>query len=524
MTTTTTSLASVAQKVLSNKTDHGNLAEDGVEALRRPMSESHSAREVATLASPRASSEVNLRKLLDGEDDQDDDSSRRNLHRVSTTPTLSQQPRPTNYSNRQPSQNKYGWKSITQMITKSKARKEVHKEANNITNIPLLDLLVTGTPAGLIMAARFQRDERNKRRVPVLFNQLSITVTDSIRKKGHIIFRIEMQYGTGPDCMHWVVYRDYRDLANLHSRYRLAGVHPRSRPLKLPPFPGSFLPNALGVSKDKKADSEMMHASAASGVVAGLGALAGAISGVPQLTRQDVNLTQRKRVEEYLHELARVLMFRPEANRLFRFLELSNIGLRLACTEQSYHGKEGYLAISGLQIPNSSLLLRPREWVRKYTPKWFVVRHSYIAIVESLSSLAIYDVIFADSDFIIQKRNALEPANLFTSEKADKSSRHHAFRIRNSQQELSMRWKNERVISQFVDSIENMLTQTIWSKQKRFDSFAPVRHKVAAQWLVDGRDYFWSVSRAILRAKEVIYIHDWWLSPELVCCLLIVRH
>ena len=29
------------------------------------------------------------------------------------------------------------------------------------------------------------------------------------------------------------------------------------------------------------------------------------------------------------------------------------------------------------------------------------------------------------------------------------------------------------------------------------------------------RDYFWNLSRAILLAKETVYIHDWWLSPEL---------
>jgi len=32
---------------------------------------------------------------------------------------------------------------------------------------------------------------------------------------------------------------------------------------------------------------------------------------------------------------------------------------------------------------------------------------------------------------------------------------------------------------------------------------------------VDGRDYYWAVSIALERAKETIYIADWWLSPEL---------
>lgn len=35
------------------------------------------------------------------------------------------------------------------------------------------------------------------------------------------------------------------------------------------------------------------------------------------------------------------------------------------------------------------------------------------------------------------------------------------------------------------------------------------------KWYVDGRDYFWAVSEALERAKETIYIADWWLSPEL---------
>ena len=34
------------------------------------------------------------------------------------------------------------------------------------------------------------------------------------------------------------------------------------------------------------------------------------------------------------------------------------------------------------------------------------------------------------------------------------------------------------------------------------------------------RDYFWNLSRAILLAKESIYIHDWWLSPGKLLCSL----
>lgn len=49
----------------------------------------------------------------------------------------------------------------------------------------------------------------------------------------------------------------------------------------------------------------------------------------------------------------------------------------------------------------------------------------------------------------------------------------------------------------------------------RFQSFAPERPANNVKWYVDGRDYFWAVSVAMERAKETIYIADWWLSPEL---------
>ncbi|KAL2825272.1 hypothetical protein BDW59DRAFT_146321 [Aspergillus cavernicola] len=52
-------------------------------------------------------------------------------------------------------------------------------------------------------------------------------------------------------------------------------------------------------------------------------------------------------------------------------------------------------------------------------------------------------------------------------------------------------------------------------ESNRFDSFAPVRQGNKVKWYVDALDYLWAVSVALEQAKEVIYIEDWWLSPEL---------
>lgn len=53
------------------------------------------------------------------------------------------------------------------------------------------------------------------------------------------------------------------------------------------------------------------------------------------------------------------------------------------------------------------------------------------------------------------------------------------------------------------------------AQSHRFDSFAKERDGNKIKWYVDGQDYFWAVSVALERAKETIYIEDWWLSPEL---------
>lgn len=91
----------------------------------------------------------------------------------------------------------------------------------------------------------------------------------------------------------------------------------------------------------------------------------------------------------------------------------------------------------------------------------------------------------------------------------------HTFYVQNSQMRLKLWARNERQMLQWITALEKAAAATPFIAKNRFDSFAPVRLNVAAQWLVDGRDYMWNLSRAILMAQSTIYIHDWWLSPEL---------
>lgn len=108
--------------------------------------------------------------------------------------------------------------------------------------------------------------------------------------------------------------------------------------------------------------------------------------------------------------------------------------------------------------------------------------------------------------------NALANASHWTSGKA-------TLCFKNTQGVYHFRAKNEQQARQFEKSIRYAASLSMWTKDNRFGSYAPVRHHSAVSWFVDGRDYFWDVSVALENAKECIYIHDWWLSPELV-----IRH
>lgn len=51
--------------------------------------------------------------------------------------------------------------------------------------------------------------------------------------------------------------------------------------------------------------------------------------------------------------------------------------------------------------------------------------------------------------------------------------------------------------------------------EHRYLSFAPQRQGNDIKWYVDACGYMWAVSVALERARESIWILDWWLSPEL---------
>ncbi|EXA45303.1 phospholipase D [Fusarium oxysporum f. sp. raphani 54005] len=398
-------------------------------------------------------------------------------------------------------------------------------------------------------------------------------------KDRHWLFTIELEYGSGPSRMSWTVTRTLRDIYNLHLRYKFAINNEKYMPGRMdlggrpkqPKFPYSAFPYLRGARKKGEESDEEDQASirgeeetAGEGTAteaAGDGILSdpenpgglprrksrnflgmgprrrstgitdpGDMSnpegpGMPAMDmatrRQRYVEKQRRILEKYLSEMIRWLMFRADSNRLCRFLELSALGVRLAA-EGSYHGKECYLHIQPSKGLDFRRALTPAKVISRHSRKWFLVRQSYIVCVESPENMNIFDVYLVDSKFSISSKRSKVKAIGSAEKKAEidltveaPPDKHHTMTLRSSERKVRLFSRNQSVMKQFEDSINQMLKQTPWYQNKRFDSFSPVRNHVFAQWLVDGRDYMWNVSRAINMARDVIYIHDWWLSPEL---------
>lgn len=208
------------------------------------------------------------------------------------------------------------------------------------------------------------------------------------------------------------------------------------------------------------------------------------ISNVNEVVQKDYIEVLRCAVEKYVLELFKVLRFRADANRLFQFLEVSNMTIRLA-PESPFHGKEGYL------ILRSSAMVqgwRVSHWkpndisqmVVRHTSKWYMVRESYILCVKDISASNILEVFLVDPGFRVTHSDSGKD-----EEDPYSSQVHITFQLENLERKMKLVTNSRRQLGLWMSSITQMKDNTVWSKPHRFNSFAPVRTNVQAQWFVD---------------------------------------
>ncbi|KAK4541519.1 hypothetical protein LTR36_007965 [Oleoguttula mirabilis] len=495
---------------------------------------------------------------------------------------------------RQASSSAQKWKQVKAGLRMlGQKKRDERMRVDHQKSAQLMAELLAGAPAALVFASMYQRDEHGHRKVPVLLEQLKIRITDSDMRKDHagdrhLVFKMDLEYGNGPARMQWTIRRTLQDFANLHFKYKSQAKLDSVRHFrgedkskaKMPRFPKSAFPYARTVrglfekiddDEDEAEEVALPPTPGANGLFDG--SVAGDGSGterpgmgkhrrktsffapprrtstgdlIPQNAdpnslsarqKELYNERQRRKLETYLQQMIRWLIFRADSTRLCKFLEVSALAIRLSA-EGGWQGKQGLLTIySGqsrevqkkrlLGLATGGFAALGNSIAERHKPRWFLVRHSYLVCVDGPESSTPYDVFLVDSDFRTEKAqkrltgapeqqtSAVEKDGKVQPTKASKAGKHHLIRLYNAERKLKLIARSERQYIQFQESINSMMQETIWAKKQRFASFAPVRHGVWARWLVDGRDHMWQVSRAIDNAKDFIYIHDWWLSPEL---------
>ncbi|CAB4388903.1 unnamed protein product [Rhizophagus irregularis] len=312
-------------------------------------------------------------------------------------------------------------------------------------------------------------DYKGRRAPPIIFEALKLAITDSYADHNmynlQTIFRIELEYGD----VKWVIKRSGYEFFqldfNLKKRQEIAGI---------PSF-STGMSAWVGTLFHR---SEERHARQAT-----------------------LSLERRKTLQEYLIRLIGVLR-KHVSYDLNEFLELSAISIT---RDMGWKGKECYLENKVEKFRKPRFFWRMRNSNEKWEKEWVIVRDSYIAFCSHISSSSPADVFLMDKYFKCDRTEIHGIHKVLLHDRIDLS---------NSSRKIELRG-DKRTLESLMESINKVKISSPWVRQHRFDSYAPIREAAKIKWYVDGKDYFFAVSQAILAAKSEIYIEDWWLSPEL---------
>ncbi|KAI8369196.1 hypothetical protein EDC96DRAFT_504222 [Choanephora cucurbitarum] len=310
------------------------------------------------------------------------------------------------------------------------------------------------------------RDEHARKAPPILFDALNISITGSIMHQNvsHKLwsFRIDIQYGD----IKWFIRRTIIEFYNLHLTLKFKYIS--GFILEPPPsFPSQLthLTNAALTSMHIARDQE-------------------------ESLWRDIALKRCDALESYLKELIRRASMTVNYE-LCEFLELSALSI---VKDMGWKGKEGYLEYR-VRLPS----LRLFKW-QKWQKEWVILRDSYVAFCEDISSRIPTDVLLFDKHVKFVQTQGTFGTHLVIS---------------NASKQIEIKAPTSRHMDEWIEMFSKVQTESPWMMNHRFGSFAPIRRNANVKWFVDGQDYFEAVAQAILSAKSEIFIEDWWLSPQL---------
>lgn len=432
-----------------------------------------------------------------------------------------------------------------------------HDAATSDRANKLVYSLMAAGPSINLLASCLCEDEHGIARAPLLLSLLGFTISDTSQTPftKNRKFRLDLEYGVGPQRLQWSVEKTAKDLLYLHSKFKIDNFKSDfSRTEELPRYP--IPPLRLKLKNFRKTQDDHLQVERAAspirtsqddnhsvlsagtfgGTLAQLRAHLSRASLVSEESPEDLRRRAQRnsdyisQVAKYLEDLVKIVELKAQLNRLFHFFEISPISALLSY-ETGFQGKQGVIHVGG----NTKL----QGWrvghfkandlkgmIDRRQEKWLLVRNTYVMYVNDINSTLPLEVFLVDPKFrVIVRGSDNHSASDTESDYEDNdgpalSHSHKVFKhlkitLENSERKLVLITRSEKEHRLWYKSLTDLKNSTVWAEPHRFESFAPIRKNCFAQWFVDARDYFWAVSLALEMAKDVIFIHDWWLSPEL---------
>ncbi|CAF4256278.1 unnamed protein product [Rotaria sp. Silwood2] len=161
--------------------------------------------------------------------------------------------------------------------------------------------------------------------------------------------------------------------------------------------------------------------------------------------------------------------------------------------------------INGLSFSRKEGYLLNRSKDDYHGRQWFIIKDSYVVYMQP-DTHEIRFPMLVDRNFQILSglRNA---------------GAHHGIKIINLQRTLVVKCETARDCEEWLQHLKNLTEQAngfFGSKVNQFNSYAPIRENQLAHWFINGKSYMEAVAKALLTAKDEVFITDWWLSPEIM--------
>ncbi|CAF2832619.1 unnamed protein product [Rotaria sp. Silwood2] len=208
-----------------------------------------------------------------------------------------------------------------------------------------------------------------------------------------------------------------------------------------------------------------------------------------------------KTLQNYLNKVLKHPKFR-EHIAVREFLEVSSLSF--------VHGlgislKEGAIAKRSIDdFRGRSIFLRVPFVCDKlrchHAQQWFVLKDSYLVYMDSDSALIGFPMLI---DRAISLKQGYR-----------KTSTNNGIKIKNSQRSILIKFEKEDERDIWFECFMNVKNKSLFTEQNIFNSYAPRRQQQYAHWFINGQSYMEAVAKAILAAREEIFIAAWWLSPE----------